>query len=214
MKKILFALLLLPFYSHAQLDIAANDGIAFFKPITNTSFKLPQNIFDANIFYRVRHAKIGLGYSTTTAKLQGNGDAYNSLPVYHYKMSQSINTIYLSARYESNIGRSSFYEGVSAGYVEGKTIIHQSEVYTAPIATTDEKTWGISLGAYIGYSYDLWNDLCVDAQVGANYITTVTPTTIAATLLYFPVTAGIRNNIHFHKKAKQETPATQVIKGM
>jgi len=213
MKKILFALLLLPLCSYAQLEIGANDGVAIFKPL-EYSHDVKQtintkNTFNAVISYNLHHFKLGVGYNEATL------DFSNTDPYAFFSYQQHIHNIFLFSDYVNRIKRSSFYSGILVGYVTGGGTVNEFGFSSANGEYySNEKKTGFSLGVHIGYAYDIYRGLGVNADLSAIYMATNGKIEGGNEFYYFPLTLGIHYRIPFHKKTPKETPATQVIKGM
>jgi len=211
MKKILFALLLVPMCCSAQIEVGVNDGITPFKLINTyqSDNHLPiktNGIYDLSISYKIRSIKLGVGYSDTKLSY---ASVKPRTPVYYqgsgYSYAQPISNIYLYADHENNIGRSSFYEGLSVGYVTGTaSVYHLSDIN--PVPNTNYKVDGVSVGAQIGYTYNVWKGICINAQVGATYMSNKMhgdkySSNATSTLICFPITAGVHYKLpSFRKK--------------
>ena len=212
MKKLLFAvLLIIPFCSYAQLEFGVNDGIGLFKSLNyNKDIKQRKtaNSFNAAISYDLRHFKFGIGYNETEVKFS-NADYYT-----YFAYQQHVHNVYLFSDYISRIRRSSFYSGILAGYTTGAGKVQEYDFYLGNAYSNNENKTGFSLGLHIGYGYDIWKGLGINADVSAIYLATQGKVEGGNEFYYFPITLGIHYKLHFRKKAPQETPATQVIKGM
>jgi len=146
MKKLLFLLgTFMPLISLAQFEAGVNAGKNEYN-VGYSNFARYSTVYNATLSYTfLQHIKVGIGYEQTD-------------------MLEGTKSPFLSADFTQKIGRSEIY----AGGIFGRC--YYQNINPGPWGDFRSKGIANTYGMHIGYSYNVYKGICINAQVSYDYV--------------------------------------------